>query len=113
MTTDLEKQFFDTFELRYNSCTDNFFNPCRFECDECPYHEERYPQISERILLELICILLSNNSPYMFKLGDWDVEKLKDTVLTMCIKLPDFLEWENASEYFKHQVRKLFKEEVR
>ena len=96
VTNDLEKKFFDTFGI------DKLY--------DC-YLDPEYPEITDHILLELICILLSNNSPYMFKLGDWDVEKLKDTVLTMCIKLPDFLEWEDTSEYFKQQVRTLFEEE--
>ena len=113
MTNELEKQFFDTFGIEPR-CQNTFINPSK-----CPFNESRgcydcvslnCPQINDRILLGLICILLSNNSPYMFKLGDWDVEKLKDTVLTMCIKLPDFLEWEDTSEYFKHQVRTLFEE---
>ena len=119
MTDELTKTFFDTFDIeprKFKSCDVGTFCPYpEKECgtDTCPYYRTYkvdYPAISDRILLELICILLSNNSPYMFKLGNWDVEKLKDTVLTMCIKLPDFLEWEDTSEYFKHQVRTLFEE---
>lgn len=116
MTNELEKTFFDTFEIEPNAdiwwCeNDNKICDCDYDCDEtCRTHKTGYPQISDRRLLELICILLSNNSPYMFKLGDWDVEKLKDTILTMCIKLPDFLEWEDTSDNFKHQVRTLFEE---
>jgi hypothetical protein len=110
MTNELEKQFFQCFGIEPIACND-----C-IECYEAnttpfPWCEKLdYPQITDRILLELICILLSNNSPYMFKLGDWNVEKLKETVLTTCIKLPDFLEWEDTSDYFKHQVRTLFEE---
>ena len=119
MTNELEKTFFHTFGIEpidYKGCSWGGYCPHEehIDCGECSYWETwkvDYPQISDHILLELICILLSNNSPYMFKLGDWNVEKLKDTVLTMCIKLPDFLEWEDTSEYFKHQVRKLFEEE--
>ena len=112
MTTDLEKTFFDTFGFEPKTNREYGYKMAIYNQDRTE-EIKFYPQITDRILLELICILLSNNSPYMFKLGDWDVEKLKDAVLTMCIKLPDFLEWENTSEYFKHQVRKLFKEEVR
>ena len=106
MTNELEKQFFDTFGIEPIELPSREYDS---DGEICSYYIE-YPQITDRILLELICILLSNNSPYMFKLGDWNVEKLKDTVLTMCIKLPDFLEWEDTSEYFKHQVRTLFEE---
>ena len=106
MTNELEKQFFDTFGIEPIELPSREYDS---DGEICSYYIE-YPQITDRILLELICILLCNNSPYMFKLGDWNVEKLKDTVLTMCIKLPDFLEWEDTSEYFKHQVRTLFEE---
>ena len=135
MTNELEKQFFDTFGIekllsqRYHTSIYGSIENCiekakewsketgiriknlEIASDESIYFDKvYYPQITDSILLELVCILLSNNSPYMFKLGDWNVEKLKDTVLTMCIKLPDFLEWEDTSEYFKHQVRTLFEE---
>ncbi len=118
MTNELEKTFFDTFGIEPREekyclweCKEPSLEhvPCNKEC-KYQRHDIYYPQITDRILLELICILLSNNSAYMFKLGDWNVEKLKDTVLTTCIKLPDFLEWEDTSEYFKHQVQALFEE---
>ena len=116
MTAEIEKNFFDTFGIEpfiYCSkprldCDARNKGLCRKDCEY--YSGVLYPEITDRILLKLICILLSNNSPYMFKLGDWDVEKLKDTVLDMCIKLPDFLEWEDTSEYFKQQVQALFEE---
>ena len=114
MTNDLVKTFFDTFgiEQKYEDGTCDMDDKCRYtDCNTCQrINKFNYPQNTDSIVLQLICILLSNNSPYMFKLGDWDVEKLKDTVLTMCIKLPDFLEWEDTSDNFKHQVRTLFEE---
>ena len=110
MTSELERQFFETFDIEptieqcYHFCNRDL------NCKECDEATRIYPSITDSILLELICILLSYNSPYIFKLGNWNISKLKDTILDMCIKLPDYLEWKDTSEYFKQQVRTLFEE---
>ena len=100
MTTELEKQFFDTFgiEPRYeDACTveDKYWNNeelankygtfdqymnckcgdqenCTTECS-CAYQKEIYPQITDSILLELIKIL---SKEFIFKMfnnfdDDW------------------------------------------
>lgn len=100
MTTELEKQFFDTFgiEPRYeDACTveDKYWNNeelankygtfdqymnckcgdqenCTTECS-CAYQKEIYPQITDHILLELIKIL---SKEFIFKMfnnfdDDW------------------------------------------
>lgn len=105
MITDLEKTFFDTFELTYESCTDNFWNPCKFEeCNKCPHREERYPQMTSDILLDLICILSSNPICILFESmlsGIKEVELLKNSILLTCIANRDTI---------KQQVQALFKE---
>ena len=132
MTNELEKQFFKYFgiEPRYeDACTvedkywdneelaneygtfDQYMNckcgdqeNCTTECS-CAYQKEVYPQITDRILLELICILSESPISISFDtlvLGASDVEKLKGYILLSCM---------GFAKDIKHQVRTLFEEE--
>lgn len=104
MTTDLEKQFFDTFDIQYEFCSDIYLNPCKFQCDDCEFRTERYPEITDRILLELICILAKFEQlmTCCYMTVAEDVEQLKIDILEDCIEY---------SEHIKHHVQALFKEE--
>ena len=97
MITDLEKTFFDTFGIQYEFCSDICLNPCKFQCDDCEFRTEIYPQISDRILLELICIL----NPFCYPSGQ-NIQHLKESVLDWCITFKDDIE---------KQVQALFREE--
>ena len=126
MTNELEKQFFDTFgiEPRYeDACTveDKYWNNeelakeygtfdqymnckcgdqenCTTECS-CAYQKEVYPEITDRILLELICKLSGVCWPHFsFEIS---VSELKETILKFCIHYKVML---------KHQIRTLFEE---
>lgn len=132
MTNEIEKKFFDTFDIKpcvrdwrqfnyaqverglkifperqkladegYIKITVKMLNP-RPEND-CVYWEEyRYPQITDRVLLELICIL--NNYGCTSFAGN--LAMLKNEVLRnsiMCCEDTD-------DDKFKHQVRTLFEE---
>ena len=60
MTNELEKQFFDTFGIEpkqhIHHCQQGCCKPDK-ECGYCEHHTiSEYPQITDRILLELICI---------------------------------------------------------
>ena len=97
MINELEKQFFDTFGIKplmkNIPCSE-----CEFRLEECGCfycNRETYPQITDRILLELIVILGS-----IFICVE-DVETLKDHILNQCIM---------NQESIKHQVQSLFKE---
>ena len=63
MTTELEKQFFDTFGIEpreYTQCTSMGCRDIYGDCNNCQFHniyKIDYPQITDRILLELICIV--------------------------------------------------------
>lgn len=122
MTDKLTKTFFETFgiEPRYeDACTveDKYWNNeefaneygtfdqymnckcgdqenCTTECS-CAYQKEIYPEITDRILLELICIIGS------IYICTQDKEDLKRHILVQCM---------NYSRDIKHQVRTLFKE---
>ena len=103
MTNELEKQFFDTFGFEPN-CQNTFINPSK-----CPFNESReccdcvsfeYPQISDLILLELICLFtreMNCTTNYWYT-----VDELKENLLREFI-----LEKDNFS---KHQVQALFEE---
>ena len=89
MTNKTEKQFFDTFgidevELDY---PDNF---------------TYYPEITDRILLELICI--AHTSPVITFVSR-DVKSLKEEVLMVLCN------WVN-NRSIKHQVQALFEEDI-
>ena len=68
MTSELEKQFFDTFGIKakeYKAC-DSF--PCgnpRAKCGNCKdykLYKTEYPQITDRILLELMELLMKQQA---------------------------------------------------
>ena len=87
MTNKTEKQFFDTFEIeeRELDYPDNF---------------TYYPEITDRILLELICI--AHTSPVITFVSR-DVKSLKEEVLMVLCN------WVN-NRNIKQQVQALFEE---
>lgn len=106
MTNELEKKFFDTFGIKQREYTQCRSLGCRkpyTDCVNCQYHEVYkidYPQITDRILLELICKLSGVCCPqFAFERG---VEELKWNILKRCI---------HYNKELKHQVRRLFEEE--
>lgn len=103
MTTKLEKEFFDAFDIQYEFCTDSPLNPCKFECDGCQYAEEKCPQITDHILLELICIDNQENIYKCRPLAD-NVEELKTYILEEFIRLSELGLFQR-----RQQVRELFK----
>ena len=103
MTNKLEKQFFDAFGVDERI----EFETCNALDSSYTYSTaiKRYPQITDRILLELICILASNPIRILFESmlsGIKEVELLKNSILLTCITNKDTI---------KHQVRTLFEEE--
>ena len=86
MTTDLERTFFDTFGIDPIGCNDNENCTGTLDCrTQCPNAE--YPQITDRILLELICIL----NPFCYPSGQ-NIQHLKESVLDWCITFKDDIE---------------------
>lgn len=101
MTNEIEKQFFDTFGIKGK--TNKVYGV------QLDYHIDVYPQITDSILLELICIDFNEN-PYKCRGGQTSVDEVKERILS------DFIyEFENDlyldKENIKHQVRTLFEEE--
>lgn len=94
MTTEIEKQFFDTFKIEPMEIPSREYNS---DGEICSYYVE-YPQITDIILLELIRIL--SNKPTNVLLAN-NVDELKEYVLDSCIKY---------SEDVEKQVQALFEE---
>ena len=134
MTNELEKHFFSIFGIEpiyKDACTveDKYWNNeelaneygtfdqymnckcgnqenCTTECS-CAYQKEVYPQITDRILLELMCIDFEEN-PYKCR-GGVNITNVKEYIL-------DEFRWGYKNDLYrdrqdiKHQVRTLFEE---
>ena len=130
MTNDLEKTFFDTFGIKpkqLNKCSYVNLRNLGFEygvdvclhledetitCDNCENNKDGellYPQITDRILLELICLV----NIYLDE-GFWaeTITDLKEEVLKNCLLAVNTTDYGVAGyeESFKHQVQALFEE---
>lgn len=116
MTNELEKQFFDTFGIepkKVRICTNagncpKKYKICNDTCKHWQIIREDYPQITDRILLELICIVYKakNSLNSEIDIFELNVENLKNTTLKRLI-------WINntyKNERIKQQVQALFKE---
>ena len=111
MITDIEKQFFETFGIKprsYLLCTSCWDCIDAQPCEQCHYGkliEDEYPKITDRILLELICILtchyLDEREPY--EITSINMEQLKRQILSDIICI-------SGCEAIKCQVQKIFKE---
>lgn len=92
MTNELEKQFFDTFGIEPK--TNQVYGI------QLDYHIDDYPQITDHVLLELICIL--NNYGCTSFAGN--PAMLKNEVLSNSIMCCEDTDDDN----YQHQVRTLF-----
>ena len=89
MTNEPEKQFFDAFGIEPREyCERIYQDGCFKNCplypvrktDECFKHIEAYPEITDHILLELICILadLYDSNSRDYPLSSKDIKQLKE-----------------------------------
>ena len=120
MTSQLQKQFFDTFGIE-PKCVKRTLKLAMHGYDENDLPEDLrqfissqaqvyhvYPEITDRILLELICLLNNHGKNDTWAIS---VENLKDCILMNCIKVIKEKDLKEMSlNNFKHQVRTLFKE---
>lgn len=125
MTTELEKQFFDTFGIEpkyycsYHDCNcpiediGKFNKKCPKQAvtKECDARSKQviYPKITDEHYLELICVIYKakNSLNSEIDIFELNVEKLKITVLERLI-------WINKTyknNKLKHQVQAIFEGE--
>lgn len=102
---DIEQQFFKVFGINKRCCHDNYKHQkevCHRIPEQC--QDYQYPEITDRVLLELICLL----SQYFYLFEDLHVKtvsELKDCVLQKCITTII----DDTDEI--QQIQQLFKEE--
>lgn len=123
MTNELEKQFFDTFGIEpkkqcyYWDCpysTGNIVNDTAMnerDCNSCKNPDkEIYPQITDHILLELICFLSEwrtyLNSSYTIKANN--TLNLKQDILKDFLELFKWYEFKKCDKGIKQQIQALF-----
>ena len=97
MLNDLMKTFFDTFGIEpKQKCakpllkTTSWFCKAYKNCVGCDYNDLKYPQITDSILLELICIRCKELISIIKVKGD-NREELKNYILKLCIDDYTFL----------------------
>ena len=100
MTNELEKTFLDTFGIKPKTIIEP-----RYSLNTEYYEEkiEKYPQITDRILLELMCILTKFYGELVLE-QCLDIKDLKEQVLNIFMRTC-------YKDNFKHQVHTLFEEE--
>lgn len=102
---EIEEKFYKTFEIKSEQhCTKEGSTCAYFECSKCDYYNYVYPPITDRILLELICIY--NNyanikGGYPMMVLGLNRNAIKESLLARFI---------NYEEELKHQVQSLFTE---
>ena len=112
MITDIEKQFFETFGIKprsYLLCTSCWDCIDAQPCEQCHYGkliEDEYPKITDRILLELICL----NNIYLWETHTSTVNELKNVLLNKYIEYVNLMADENEKQEYINQVQSLFKE---
>ena len=108
----IEEEFYKAFEIEprygcHNDISEEAL-PCDTACEECAWYWDEFPKITDRILLELICILCKEAYTYYEPFYGTTFEDLKDNILSTCIQMYDNL---TTGKNIKHQVQALFKEE--
>ena len=117
MTNELEKKFFDTFGIKAKQkCakpllkTTSGFCKAYKNCVGCDYNDLKYPQITDRILLNLICIA----NEYENYSETTNIKNIQARTLRILLKVKKHLkdvytcqDWHNE---LVRKVRKLFKE---
>lgn len=108
MTTEIEQYFFEVFGIPPLCCKKYLTNCMRYNCESCENFDNTfstYPQITDHILLKLICLV--GNTDYFLITNEGtpiDIEGLKNSVLHSLTIYSKF------HKDLKHQVRELFME---
>ena len=116
MTNELEKKFFDTFGIEAKQkCakpllkTTSGFCKAYKNCVGCDYNDLKYPQITDRILLNLICIA----NEYLDYPTSTNIKNIQARTLRMLLKtekyLKDTYSHQGCHNSLVRKVRKLFK----
>ena len=110
--TEIEEEFTQVFGIKNitNGCEEYYYMSNEIPCKECEdkicLKDPKYSVITDRILLQLICLINDNlmnvhNSAYILKGRNFN--ELKTEILSECI---------NYSKDIKKDVKALFESEV-
>ena len=103
MTNELEKTFFNAFGIEPKTIIEPHYSL------NTEYYEEKvekYPQITDRILLKLICL----NNIYLWETHASTVNELKNVLLNKYIEHVNLMADKNEKQEYINQVRALFEE---
>lgn len=112
----IDKQFFDTFGIKpKKGCTayDKFTEEeadaiCNDKCAECSYLDDVYPQITDHILLELICYLSRYGLDLVPEYACFEtIDQLREHVLKCALK---FKIANSIPMLYSQDIQELFKE---
>lgn len=117
MTNEIEEQFFDTFGIEAKQkCakpllkTTSEFCKAYKNCVGCDYNDLKYPQITDRILLELICVA----NQYEDYPISTNIKNIQARTLRILLKTEKFYKnYYGSDRRYKKllkQVRTIFKE---
>ena len=101
MTTELEEQFFKTFGIEQKRKTRPLYDGYKI------FWFEPYPEITDRKLLEMICILSQWDADNYYQILANNMQDLKNEILNDCTNFKQKLK----NKYFDTQIQQLFKEE--
>lgn len=113
----LTEEFFKVFGIEPKKrrcersiCIDDFYN-----CNNCKYSKNKYPEITDRKLLQMICIINEFISMLNWKqikyISTFEIETLKENILKDLIWILSNECNDVTKKQLKHQIRQLFKEE--
>lgn len=97
MTTELEKQFFETFWIEKRCLIELEVGWCGHDCSLCG--AKKYPPITDRHYLELICLM--SEEAICFTNYSTNVEHLKEYILKELILDKDFFDKYKVQELLK------------
>jgi hypothetical protein len=108
MTNELEKQFFQCFgiEPKLPNYNEGYCDGCEIDDDKCESNCPHKARITDRIYLELHCLLNSLDTPPY----GLTVKEFKKDILISAIGVLSRNETANRIDNIKHQVRTLFEE---
>lgn len=114
MTNELEKTFFDTFGIPQLCCKKYITNCTKYgECEECVNYDKdfsTYPQITDHILLNLICIA----NQYEYYPTSTHIKNIQARTLRILLKakkyLKDTYSHQGCHNSLVRKVRTLFEE---
>lgn len=117
MTTELEQEFFKVFGIepvsKWHKCKD-YSCVCCDEYDNCSKREFIYPEITDRKLLNMICLIadICNYSGDVFDIEQNSINELKKFILHFLI---NYMKTEHTNTFYKNDevkicVQQIFKE---